>query len=91
MDDGCGGGKAIYIYVPKPLGAHMEVMVNEPRVPTQVSISILKDHERARVEVGHVVVDPLLFVVEGVDHHELREAATAARTCDARGVSTERL
>eukprot|EP00962_Isochrysis_galbana_P036414 scaffold12586_cov132-Isochrysis_galbana.AAC.4 len=65
MDDGRGSGKAIHIYVPKPFGAHakaahMEVMVDGPGAPTKVSITILEDHERARVEVGHVVVDPLL-------------------------------
>jgi len=35
-------------------------MVNEPRIPTKVSIMRMKNGERETVEVGHVVVDPLL-------------------------------
>eukprot|EP00962_Isochrysis_galbana_P018136 scaffold5223_cov104-Isochrysis_galbana.AAC.7 len=38
----------------------MKVLIGRPRSPTKVSISSLKDLERARVEVGHIVVDPLL-------------------------------
>jgi len=65
MDNSRGSGKAIHIYIPKPLGthakaAHVKVMKGGPRIPTKVSISSLKDHERARVEVGEIVVDQLL-------------------------------
>eukprot|EP00962_Isochrysis_galbana_P017519 scaffold5037_cov114-Isochrysis_galbana.AAC.13 len=38
----------------------VEIVVNLPRIPTKASISSLKDHERARVEVGEIDVDPLL-------------------------------
>jgi len=37
----------------------MEVVVDRPRVPTKGRISRLKNGERATVEVGHIVVDPL--------------------------------
>eukprot|EP00962_Isochrysis_galbana_P015650 scaffold4498_cov119-Isochrysis_galbana.AAC.10 len=55
----------VFLYGPQILGAHaeaahMEVVVFYPGVPTKGGISILKDGERAAVEVGHVVVDPLL-------------------------------
>eukprot|EP00962_Isochrysis_galbana_P013562 scaffold3840_cov159-Isochrysis_galbana.AAC.3 len=60
---GSGKGKAKDIEGPKPLGAHakaahVEVMVNRPRSPTKVSISSLKDRERARVEVRKPTLIP---------------------------------
>eukprot|EP00962_Isochrysis_galbana_P041602 scaffold15321_cov116-Isochrysis_galbana.AAC.3 len=35
----------------------MEVVVSGPRIPTKVSISSLKDHDRARVEKSSVIAD----------------------------------
>eukprot|EP00962_Isochrysis_galbana_P011955 scaffold3365_cov145-Isochrysis_galbana.AAC.3 len=36
----------------------MEVVVDRPRIPTKVSIMVLKVLEHERIKVGHVVVDP---------------------------------
>eukprot|EP00962_Isochrysis_galbana_P010229 scaffold2830_cov123-Isochrysis_galbana.AAC.5 len=36
----------------------MKVLIGRPRIPTKVSIMILKVLEHERVKVGHVVVDP---------------------------------
>eukprot|EP00962_Isochrysis_galbana_P035539 scaffold12190_cov120-Isochrysis_galbana.AAC.9 len=65
MDNSRGSGKAIGINGPKPLGAHakaahVEVVIGGPRVPTKVSIVIMKVGDDKAVEVGEVVVDPLL-------------------------------
>jgi len=65
MDDSCGSGKAKDIKGPKPLGAHaeaahMQIMKGGPRIPTKVSIVVMKVGEKEAVEVGEVVVDPLL-------------------------------
>eukprot|EP00962_Isochrysis_galbana_P030160 scaffold9759_cov126-Isochrysis_galbana.AAC.2 len=57
--------------------AHVQIMISGPRIPTKVSVSILKDHERARVEA----------TVGEVDHREPHAAATATRTCGAPCVS----
>eukprot|EP00962_Isochrysis_galbana_P028300 scaffold8921_cov137-Isochrysis_galbana.AAC.4 len=38
----------------------MEIMKGGPRIPTKVSIVIMKVGEKEAVEVGEVVVDPLL-------------------------------
>eukprot|EP00962_Isochrysis_galbana_P003899 scaffold1093_cov148-Isochrysis_galbana.AAC.1 len=58
LGDRAGGG-------PKPLGAHaeaahVEIMVCGPRVPTKVGIMIMKVGNHEAVEIGEVVVDPLL-------------------------------
>eukprot|EP00962_Isochrysis_galbana_P052361 scaffold23777_cov135-Isochrysis_galbana.AAC.2 len=52
---------------PKPMRAHakvahVKVMISRPGVPSDGSqhLHLERPHERARVEVGHVVVDPLL-------------------------------
>eukprot|EP00962_Isochrysis_galbana_P038889 scaffold13880_cov183-Isochrysis_galbana.AAC.1 len=65
MDNSCGSGKAKGINGPKPLGAHakaahVEVVVSGPRVPTKVSIVIMKIGNDEAVEVREVVVEPLL-------------------------------
>eukprot|EP00962_Isochrysis_galbana_P001630 scaffold417_cov101-Isochrysis_galbana.AAC.1 len=57
MYDGCGSGKAIHIYGPKIIGAHSEaahmlVVVLGPSVTAKAMVPILKNRERARVEVG---------------------------------------
>eukprot|EP00962_Isochrysis_galbana_P012548 scaffold3551_cov118-Isochrysis_galbana.AAC.1 len=38
----------------------MKVMVSGPRVPTKVSIMVMKIGDHEAVEIGEVVVDPLL-------------------------------
>ena len=38
----------------------MHIMVSGPRIPTKVSIVIMKLGDHEAVEVGEVVVDPLL-------------------------------
>eukprot|EP00962_Isochrysis_galbana_P026020 scaffold8033_cov114-Isochrysis_galbana.AAC.1 len=65
MDNSCGSGKAIGINGPQPLGthakaAHVKIMICGPRVPTKVSIMIMKVGNDEAVEVREVVVDPLL-------------------------------
>jgi len=65
MNNGCGSGKAIDIKGPQPVGAHaeaahVEVVVDEPGVPTKGRIFSLENGERAAVEVGHIIVDSLL-------------------------------
>eukprot|EP00962_Isochrysis_galbana_P000268 scaffold77_cov116-Isochrysis_galbana.AAC.20 len=38
----------------------MQIMISGPRIPTKVSIVIMKVGKNEAVEVGEVVVDPLL-------------------------------
>eukprot|EP00962_Isochrysis_galbana_P029196 scaffold9322_cov120-Isochrysis_galbana.AAC.8 len=63
-----------------------------PGVPTKVMVSILKVRERARVEVSHVVVDPLLpkkSVITEVTRQPLQriDGARSANLGVARGVA----
>eukprot|EP00962_Isochrysis_galbana_P002301 scaffold606_cov115-Isochrysis_galbana.AAC.1 len=65
MDNSRGSGKAIGINGPQPLGAHaeaahVEVVEGGPRVPTEISIMVMKVGEKEAVEVREVIVDPLL-------------------------------
>eukprot|EP00962_Isochrysis_galbana_P026978 scaffold8434_cov112-Isochrysis_galbana.AAC.2 len=65
MDNSRGSGKAKGINGPQPLGthakaAHVKVMEGGPRVPTKVSIMIMKVGKKEAVEIREVVVDPLL-------------------------------
>eukprot|EP00962_Isochrysis_galbana_P024370 scaffold7464_cov136-Isochrysis_galbana.AAC.4 len=65
MDNGRGSGKAIHIYIPKPFGAHakaahVEILINRPCIPTKVSIMVMEVGNHEAVEVGEVVVYPLL-------------------------------
>eukprot|EP00962_Isochrysis_galbana_P023343 scaffold7024_cov110-Isochrysis_galbana.AAC.1 len=45
----------------------MEIMIDSPRVPTKVSIVVMKVGDREAVKIGEVVVDPQLprLIVSG--------------------------
>jgi len=88
MDDSRGSGKAIDIMGPKPIGAHakaahVKIVVNTPGAPTKVSIMVMKVGDRKAVEVGEVVVDPLLpcLIISGKVSrqplHRIKEARRA--------------
>ena len=68
MDDSRGSGKAVHVKGPKPLGAHakaahMQIMESGPRIPTKVSVMIMKVGDHEAVEVREVVVDPYIVAV----------------------------
>eukprot|EP00962_Isochrysis_galbana_P038343 scaffold13611_cov141-Isochrysis_galbana.AAC.2 len=67
--------------------AHVQIVILEPGVPSEAMVSVLKNREHARVEVGHVVVDPLS--AEDDSQHGGPAAATASRRgsapCESRG------